>query len=90
MASSAPVQPADGGGDCRAVCGHQGVGEELMVGDKGRRPNTPHGTRGAKREEVARRRNTRLAEECAKVDPREEQALAEEGIAEDLREWPHY
>ena len=32
----------------------------------------------------------RLARECAKLDPIEERALAEEGISEDLRRWPDY
>lgn len=33
---------------------------------------------------------TRLEEECAKLDPNEEQALAEEGITQDAAEWPPY
>ncbi|MDO8531562.1 MAG: ribbon-helix-helix domain-containing protein [Dehalococcoidia bacterium] len=41
-------------------------------------------------EKLAKLRRTRLAEECAKLDPREEQRLAEEGLAEDLKSWPPY
>jgi len=32
----------------------------------------------------------RLAAECAKLDPESEQAMAEEGLAEDLANWPPY
>jgi Arc/MetJ-type ribon-helix-helix transcriptional regulator len=39
---------------------------------------------------VARLTRTRLARECAKVDPREEQALAEEGFAGSRDTWPAY
>src|SRR5262249_28321394 len=31
-----------------------------------------------------------LAQECAKLDPREEQALADEGLASEVTEWPAY
>jgi hypothetical protein len=30
----------------------------------------------------------RLARECAKLNPNEEKKLAEEGLAEDLEQWP--
>ena len=33
---------------------------------------------------------TRLARECAKLDPISEQRMADEGLAEDLSEWPEY
>ena len=39
---------------------------------------------------VARLARTRLARECTKVDPREEQALAEEGFAGSRDTWPEY
>jgi hypothetical protein len=35
-------------------------------------------------------RLARLAEACARLDPDEEQALAEEGIAADFAAWPEY
>lgn len=35
-------------------------------------------------------RNSRLAGECAKLDPRQEQAFAETGLAEDVATWPEY
>jgi len=33
---------------------------------------------------------TRLAREVSKLDPRVEQAMAEEGISRDIAEWPEY
>jgi metal-responsive CopG/Arc/MetJ family transcriptional regulator len=39
---------------------------------------------------VARVAKTRLARECAKLAPREEQALADEGLAESHEAWPEY
>lgn len=44
----------------------------------------------ALREKLNRLRKTRLARECAKADPRVEKAMAEEGLAEDLKKWPPY
>ncbi len=41
------------------------------------------------REEGALRR-PRFNEECAKLEPAEERALAEEGLAADLSDWPEY
>jgi Arc/MetJ-type ribon-helix-helix transcriptional regulator len=33
---------------------------------------------------------SRLARECAKLDPSTEQTLADEGLRRDLAEWPEY
>jgi metal-responsive CopG/Arc/MetJ family transcriptional regulator len=41
-------------------------------------------------EKLARLEKSRLAQECAKLDPAFEKALAEEGLSEDLTEWPEY
>lgn len=41
-------------------------------------------------EKLARIGKSRLAQECAKLDPAFEKALAEEGLSEDLAEWPKY
>lgn len=41
-------------------------------------------------EKLERLQRTQLARECAKLDPREEAALANEGLREDLSEWPAY
>lgn len=41
-------------------------------------------------EKLERLSRSRLAQECSKLDPEQEQALAEEGLREDLSEWPEY
>lgn len=41
-------------------------------------------------EKLERLDRSRLARECAKLDPSFEQKLAEEGLSEDLAEWPEY
>jgi metal-responsive CopG/Arc/MetJ family transcriptional regulator len=42
------------------------------------------------REKLDRVARTRLARECAKLDLKVEQAIADEGLAADLNEWPEY
>ena len=46
--------------------------------------------RSAVREKIQRTERARLARECAKLEPRVERALAEEGLPEELAEWPEY
>ncbi len=41
-------------------------------------------------EKLQRMKRTRLAEECAKLEPTSEKELAEEGFAKDMKEWPEY
>ena len=41
-------------------------------------------------EKLARLARTRLAREAAKLDPRAEKALAEEGVSADAGAWPEY
>ena len=41
-------------------------------------------------EKIARMEKTRLAQECAKLDPAAEQALADEGLAAEVEQWPAY
>ncbi|TRZ76240.1 MAG: CopG family transcriptional regulator [Deltaproteobacteria bacterium] len=41
-------------------------------------------------EKLARMKRSRLSMECAKLDPVFERAMAEEGIAEDVSQWPEY
>jgi hypothetical protein len=41
-------------------------------------------------EEESALRRARFNDECAKLDPAEERALAEEGLAADLADWPEY
>ena len=44
----------------------------------------------AVQEKVARLHRRRLAEECAKLDPAFEQAMAEDGMSGELAQWPEY
>jgi len=41
-------------------------------------------------EKLARLGRHRLAEECAKLNPEFERELADEGLGEELSEWPEY
>ena len=41
-------------------------------------------------EKIGRIKHSRLAEECAKLDPIEECRLAEEGFAGEIEAWPEY
>jgi metal-responsive CopG/Arc/MetJ family transcriptional regulator len=41
-------------------------------------------------EQLLRFRRTRLADACARLDPAEERALAEEGFSVDAASWPEY
>lgn len=44
----------------------------------------------AVREKIERQKKHRLIAEAKKLDPREERALAEEGITGEEAEWPEY
>lgn len=41
-------------------------------------------------EKLRRMKHSRLATECAKLQPTFEKAMAEEGMAEDVNQWPEY
>lgn len=41
-------------------------------------------------EKLRRMKRTRLATECAKLQPTFEKAMAEEGMTEDVSRWPEY
>lgn len=41
-------------------------------------------------DKLERVERSRLARECAKLDPEFEKVLAEEGISRELQEWPEY
>ena len=49
-----------------------------------------HAIQTAVAEKLGELRQSRLACECAKLDPGEEKAWAELGLAEDLKSWPAY
>jgi Arc/MetJ-type ribon-helix-helix transcriptional regulator len=55
-----------------------------------RYPNRSQAIEAAVTEQLDRLERRRLAEECAKLDPVAERALAEEGLGSDLAEWPEY
>lgn len=44
----------------------------------------------AVQEKIGRLNRSRFLEECAMLDPEEEKAFAEEGMAADGAEWPRY
>ena len=41
-------------------------------------------------EKLLRMKRTRLAEESAKLEPAFERVLSDEGLAEDMQQWPEY
>ncbi|HBE45334.1 MAG TPA: CopG family transcriptional regulator [Deltaproteobacteria bacterium] len=41
-------------------------------------------------EKLLRMKRSRLAKECAKLQPALEKAMAEEGMTEDMSQWPEY
>jgi metal-responsive CopG/Arc/MetJ family transcriptional regulator len=53
-------------------------------------PNRSQAIQEAVAEKISRLDRSRLARECAKVDPAFEKALAEEGLSNELAEWPEY
>ncbi len=53
-------------------------------------PSRSRAIQEAVQEKLSRLDRSRLARECAKLRPRSEQAIAEEGLARDLAEWPEY
>ena len=53
-------------------------------------PNRSKAIQEAVQDKIKRIEKNRLSRECSKLDPSYEQALANEGISEDLNEWPEY
>lgn len=53
-------------------------------------PNRSKAIQEAIQEKLSRVNRSRLARECAKLNPQFEKALAEEGISQDMGEWPEY
>jgi metal-responsive CopG/Arc/MetJ family transcriptional regulator len=53
-------------------------------------PNRSQAIEEAVEEKLERIERSRLAQECAKLDPKYEQALAEEGLSGELSAWPEY
>ena len=64
-----------------------------QLDDLGRRKvfnNRSQAFQSALEEKLSRLNRRRLAAECARLDPRFEKAMAEEGMSEELGEWPEY
>jgi len=53
-------------------------------------PNRSKVIQKAVEEKLERLERSRLARECAKLDPAFERAMAEEGMSEELSQWPEY
>ena len=53
-------------------------------------PNRSRAIQEAVADRLKRLERTRLAKECAKLDPRYEQNMAEEGFSMETDEWPEY
>lgn len=53
-------------------------------------PNRSRAIQEAVEEKLKRMEKTRLAAECANLDPKYEKTLAEEGFSPELEEWPEY
>ena len=53
-------------------------------------PNRSQAIESALADKIDRLRHTRLARETAKLNPKQEQAEADEGLGADLATWPEY
>jgi len=53
-------------------------------------PSRSRAIQEAVKEKLSRLNHSLLARECAKLEPKHEKALAEEGFTEDVSEWPEY
>ena len=62
---------------------------DRLVGER-RFTNRSRAVQEAIRDKLERLDRSRLARECAKLDPKCEQQLAEEGMSVDVEQWPEY
>ncbi|HEX8492282.1 MAG TPA: ribbon-helix-helix domain-containing protein [Pyrinomonadaceae bacterium] len=53
-------------------------------------PNRSQAIQSAIHDKINRLDRTRLARECARLDKKAEQSLADEGLAAEVEEWPEY
>jgi metal-responsive CopG/Arc/MetJ family transcriptional regulator len=58
--------------------------------DEKRFPSRSRAIQEAVKEKLSRLDRTRLLRESAKLDPEIEQQLADEGLVENIEEWPEY
>jgi Arc/MetJ-type ribon-helix-helix transcriptional regulator len=68
----------------------QTVGEIDRLVSEHRFPSRSQAIQEAVDEQLSRLSHNRLAQECAKLDPDFERALAEEGMGGELAKWPEY
>jgi metal-responsive CopG/Arc/MetJ family transcriptional regulator len=68
----------------------QTVGEVDRLVSEHRFPSRSQAIQEAVDEKLTRLSRSRLAQECAKLDPEYEQAVAEEGMGGEPAEWPEY
>ena len=57
---------------------------------RARFPSRSQAVRQAIQDKLEQFDRSQLARECAKLDPRAEQELADEGLDMDLEQWPEY
>jgi metal-responsive CopG/Arc/MetJ family transcriptional regulator len=62
---------------------------DRLVKDE-RFPSRSRAVQEALKDKLERLDRTRLARECAKLDAKHEQELAEEGLTVDIAQWPEY
>ncbi len=53
-------------------------------------PNRSKAIQAALENQLSRLDKSRLALECAKLNPKHERALAEEGMGHEVEQWPEY
>lgn len=53
-------------------------------------PNRSRAFQEAVKEKIDKIERKRLAKECQKLNPKDEQALADEYLSQDIAEWPEY
>lgn len=53
-------------------------------------PNRSKAIQEAVADKLQRLKKIRLAQECAKLDPHDEQRMAEEGLSREMDAWPEY
>jgi len=53
-------------------------------------PNRSKAIQQAVQEKLDRLKRSRLARECAKLEPSSEKSMAEEGMSAELDQWPEY
>jgi len=68
----------------------ESVGELDRLVSEHRFPNRSLAIQEAVDEKLGRLSRNRLAQECAKLDPDQERALAEEGMGGELAKWREY